>query len=90
MLTVLDGKVSKFPIVPIEEEKIVDTNGAGDAFVGGTFFMRFILQSSCTLLNILQSYLLKNFLIRNLAQGLVLKVPYFWCSFCHILILKVP
>eukprot|EP00249_Psilotum_nudum_P021948 c28311_g1_i5 orf=764-1954(-) len=30
-----DGKVSKFPVVKIPSEKIVDTNGAGDAFVGG-------------------------------------------------------
>jgi len=30
-----DGKVREFPIVQLEESKIVDTNGAGDAFVGG-------------------------------------------------------
>ena len=33
-----DGEVLKFPVVPIEQEKIVDTNGAGDAFVGGALF----------------------------------------------------
>jgi len=27
--------------------------------------------------------------IRNLALRLVLKVPYFWTSFCHILVIKV-
>ena len=30
-----DGEVLKFPVVAIDQEKIVDTNGAGDAFVGG-------------------------------------------------------
>mmetsp|Transcript_40934 Transcript_40934/g.66384 ORF Transcript_40934/g.66384 Transcript_40934/m.66384 type:complete len:415 (+) Transcript_40934:143-1387(+) len=30
-----DGKVTEFSIIPVPKEKIVDTNGAGDAFVGG-------------------------------------------------------
>jgi adenosine kinase len=30
-----DGKISRFPIIAIDQSKIVDTNGAGDAFVGG-------------------------------------------------------
>ncbi|KAL9676790.1 hypothetical protein QQ045_005010 [Rhodiola kirilowii] len=30
-----DGKVKKFPVVLLPKEKLVDTNGAGDAFVGG-------------------------------------------------------
>ena len=29
------GKVSTFPVLPVAKEAIVDTNGAGDAFVGG-------------------------------------------------------
>ena len=37
-----------------------------------------------------QFYFLHAFyFIRNLAQGLVLKVPYFWASFYLILVLKV-
>ena len=31
----------------------------------------------------------KNCFLRNLAQGIVLKVPYFWTSFYHIVVLKV-
>ena len=31
----LDGAIQEFPVIPIKEEDIVDTNGAGDAFVGG-------------------------------------------------------
>lgn len=27
--------ITEFPIIPLEESEIVDTNGAGDAFVGG-------------------------------------------------------
>ncbi|XP_068710515.1 uncharacterized protein [Montipora capricornis] len=34
-IVVKDGTVTEYPIVPIKEEDIVDTNGAGDAFVGG-------------------------------------------------------
>jgi len=35
VILVHDGKVKQFPVVPISKEKIVDTNGCGDAFVGG-------------------------------------------------------
>lgn len=34
-IVVKDGKVTEYPVIPIKEEDIVDTNGAGDAFVGG-------------------------------------------------------
>ncbi|KAH9313027.1 hypothetical protein KI387_028062, partial [Taxus chinensis] len=30
-----DGKVKLFPVIRLPKEKLVDTNGAGDAFVGG-------------------------------------------------------
>ncbi|KAL4240466.1 hypothetical protein ACF0H5_001258 [Mactra antiquata] len=30
-----EGKIQEFPVIPIESKDIVDTNGAGDAFVGG-------------------------------------------------------
>eukprot|EP01024_Parvocaulis_polyphysoides_P014689 TRINITY_DN16138_c0_g1_i1.p2 TRINITY_DN16138_c0_g1~~TRINITY_DN16138_c0_g1_i1.p2 ORF type:complete len:268 (-),score=39.48 TRINITY_DN16138_c0_g1_i1:150-902(-) len=30
-----NGKVELFPVVPLAKELLVDTNGAGDAFVGG-------------------------------------------------------
>lgn len=29
------GKVTEYPIIPIEAKDIIDTNGAGDSFVGG-------------------------------------------------------
>jgi len=31
----LNGKTGSVPVAPIEASKIIDTNGAGDAFVGG-------------------------------------------------------
>ena len=34
-----DGKITEFPVVAIKEDEIVDTNGAGDAFVGGNLLM---------------------------------------------------
>jgi len=36
-----DGKITEFPVISLPKEKIVDTNGAGDAFVGG-FLAQFI------------------------------------------------
>ena len=35
MVVVQQGKVLKFPVEKLAASKIVDTNGAGDAFVGG-------------------------------------------------------
>ncbi|XP_050511474.1 uncharacterized protein LOC114329649 isoform X2 [Diabrotica virgifera virgifera] len=40
-----EGQVKSFPVVKLPEDKIVDTNGAGDAFVGG-FLAQFILNKS--------------------------------------------
>ena len=34
---VLDGTLTEFPVLAISEDSIVDTNGAGDAFVGGKY-----------------------------------------------------
>jgi adenosine kinase len=34
-----NGKVQEYPIIPISAEELVDTNGAGDAFVGGYLAM---------------------------------------------------
>jgi adenosine kinase len=31
----LNGKISKYPVTRVPADKLVDTNGAGDAFVGG-------------------------------------------------------
>lgn len=35
MSFVLDGEITKYPAIVVPPEEIVDTNGAGDAFVGG-------------------------------------------------------
>ncbi|KAL3104155.1 hypothetical protein niasHS_002182 [Heterodera schachtii] len=35
VLVAHDGKLTQFPVEPISEDQIVDTNGAGDAFCGG-------------------------------------------------------
>lgn len=37
---VLGDKVETFPVLKIDSKDIVDTNGAGDAFVGGKFNIR--------------------------------------------------
>ena len=47
-----DGEITEFPVTKLPEEKVVDTNGAGDAFVGGkiSFFYRQLTDESveCT------------------------------------------
>ena len=40
-----EGKVVEFPILPIKEEEILDTNGAGDAWVGG-FLSQLVQEAS--------------------------------------------
>ena len=30
-----DGKMKQYPVIALPKEQLVDTNGAGDAFVGG-------------------------------------------------------
>lgn len=34
-MLILDGVTKEFPVTRIPLEEVVDTNGAGDAFVGG-------------------------------------------------------
>jgi len=36
-VVVADGEVTEFPVPALDSEKIVDSNGAGDSFVGGFF-----------------------------------------------------
>merc|ERR1711972_1257023 len=31
----INGKISKYPVITLPKEKLVDTNGAGDSYVGG-------------------------------------------------------
>ncbi|KAL6262386.1 hypothetical protein P5V15_007475 [Pogonomyrmex californicus] len=35
VLLTKDGTVTEYPVIKLPEEKVIDTNGAGDAFVGG-------------------------------------------------------
>jgi len=37
VLLAKDGTVTEYPVVKLPEEKVVDTNAAGDAFVGGEY-----------------------------------------------------
>lgn len=39
----LDGKTTEYPVIPIADKDIIDTNGAGDAFVGGEKGLRLFL-----------------------------------------------
>ncbi|XP_057665181.1 uncharacterized protein LOC130899324 [Diorhabda carinulata] len=44
-IVAFNGTIRKFPVKELSEEKIVDTNGAGDAFAGG-FLSQYILGKS--------------------------------------------
>lgn len=39
ILVAKDNTVTEYPAIKLAEENVVDTNGAGDAFVGGTVFL---------------------------------------------------
>ncbi|XP_064099702.1 uncharacterized protein LOC135210778 isoform X3 [Macrobrachium nipponense] len=41
-----DGKITEFPVIKLSEEELIDTNGAGDAFVGG--FLAQLVQGKST------------------------------------------
>ena len=43
----VDGVVKYFPVPPLAKELLIDTNGAGDAFVGG--FLSQILEGAADL-----------------------------------------
>ena len=45
-IVVYEGKVTEYPVIPIAQHDIVDTNGAGDAFVGG--FLSQLVQGKST------------------------------------------
>ena len=34
-IVAVDGQVTRYPVDPLPKEQLIDTNGAGDAFVGG-------------------------------------------------------
>ncbi len=44
-LVAFEGVVHSFPVEPLAKELLVDTNGAGDAFVGG-FLSQYLLKKS--------------------------------------------
>lgn len=35
VILAVDGKITEFPVTVVPKEKLIDTNGAGDAFAGG-------------------------------------------------------
>jgi adenosine kinase len=39
VLVAKDGSITEYPIIKLPEDKVIDTNGAGDAFVGGSYEM---------------------------------------------------
>jgi adenosine kinase len=44
-IVAVGGKVRLYPVIKISQDKLVDTNGAGDAFVGG--FLSQIVTGKC-------------------------------------------
>lgn len=57
------GNITEYPVVPMNPEDIVDTNGAGDAFVGGflsQYFNNKSIEESIKAGNFAASHILKN------------------------------
>ena len=44
VIAVEHGKLHSFPVAAIPKEEIVDTNGAGDAFVGGFLAQQVLIE----------------------------------------------
>lgn len=56
------GKITEFPIIPIDAKDIVDTNGAGDSFVGGflsQFMQGFDIPRCCQVGNYAGNYIIQ-------------------------------
>lgn len=49
---IAESGVKTFPIIVLPVEKIIDTNGAGDAFVGGCAYKYNIIQCQIKILSI--------------------------------------
>lgn len=46
MALTAENEVTAFAVLDQDQKEIIDTNGAGDAFVGGTyFFISYLLKS---------------------------------------------
>ena len=58
-----EGTVREFPVIPIKEEDIVDTIGAGDAFVGG--FLSQLVQGRSVLDCIKAAHYAANYIIQQ-------------------------
>jgi adenosine kinase len=59
----MDGKITEYPVIPIKPEEIIDTNGAGDAFVGG--FLSQLVQGKEMSKCVAAGHYLANIIIRQ-------------------------
>ena len=66
-----DGKVEEFAVDPLPKEQLVDTNGAGDAFVGG--FLAGLLEGKDTKANVEAGHWAARFIIQQ--SGCTLSKP---------------
>ncbi|XP_065669463.1 uncharacterized protein LOC100204434 isoform X3 [Hydra vulgaris] len=66
-----DGKVSEYHVTEIKQEDIVDTNGAGDSFVGG--FLSQFIQRKCISRCVQVGHYAANYIIQQ--SGVSLKSP---------------
>ena len=70
-LVACGGVVSSFPVEMLPKEKLVDTNGAGDAFVGGFLAM---LAKGCDIATCVHA---GNYAARQIIQVSGCKIPAF-------------
>ncbi|CAG8437452.1 2821_t:CDS:2 [Diversispora eburnea] len=69
------GKVEEIPVIPIDKKEIVDTNGAGDTFVGG--FLSQFIQGKSIKDSIKAGHWLANINLKRIGSSLPdEKIPY--------------
>jgi len=56
VLLAKDGIVTEYPVVELPEEKVIDTNAAGDAFVGGEYGFVIVIINICENNNFIELY----------------------------------
>ena len=74
-----NGKVTKYPVISLPSEKIVDTNGAGDAFVGGKVLC-YILQQTNNLYLYIYIFILNLGFVSQYLQSRSIEI----CILCGI------
>ena len=62
-----NGIVKEYPVIPIEDNELIDVTGAGDAFVGG--FLSQFIQGKSIDESVMAGHKLANYIIRQIGTN---------------------